>query len=205
MAAVTRERVFAAADELDAKGENPTYQAVRKAIGGGSYTTLKDMLTEWKEQRAAKTRQPATEPAPEALTAYIADFGAQVWALALEAAGKRFVADREALEAARIELEQERNEALEAADEATAELEQEKAKVAALIDAEAAAKRETEAVKTQLAGISERATMAETRAVELEKRAGDLNAELERQHQANAELVKALAAAAAGKKPAKGE
>ena len=210
MAAITTERIFAAADQLDAEGENPTYKAVIKRLGGGSYSTISEAMTQWKAKKAAKER-PATEPAPEALAVYLSDFGGQVWALALEFAGKRYTADREALEAARAELEKEKAEALEAADELAAELEATKAQVTALEaaelaarkDAEAAkleAKKEAEATQAQVAGIIERATTAETRAQEIEKRANDLNAELERMHQANADLVKALAAV--GKKPA---
>lgn len=198
MAAVTKERIFAAADQLDAEGKNPTLAAVRQVLGAGSFTTISEGLNEWKAQRAAKAK-PATEPAPELLTAHLADFGANIWALALEAAGARFAADREALEATKAQLEAERAEAVELADEVTAELEAMKAQLVTLTAAEQEARKAAADALAQVAGITERAATAETRAAELDKRAGDLNAELERLNLANAELVKALAAAAAKK------
>lgn len=204
MAAVTNERIWAVADALDAEGENPTYKAVIKRLGGGSYSTISEAMGLWKAKRAAKERTAAVEPAPEAITAALADFGGQVWGVALDLAGKRFATDREALEAARVELEGEKREAIEAADEAAAEAEALKAQVEALTAAEQEARKQAEEAKGQVAASIERATRAETRATEIERRADDLNAELARVNQANAELVKALAAAAtAPKKPAK--
>ena len=199
MAAAAKERVWAEADKLDAEGKKPTYSAIRKALGGGSFSTISDALIERKAKLAARERTAAVEPAPETLAVLLSDFGAQVWALALDVAGKRFVADREALETVRVELETEKAEAIEAADETAAELETAKEQIAALEATELAARKDTETAKAQVAGISERATIAEARALEIEKRAADLNAELERLHQANGDLVKALAAAAGSK------
>ena len=42
--AVTREQIFAVADELDAAGQKPTLAAVRKALGGGSFTTISEAM-----------------------------------------------------------------------------------------------------------------------------------------------------------------
>ena len=41
--AITREQIWNAADEIDAAGQNPTLAAVRKAVGGGSFTTIQDL------------------------------------------------------------------------------------------------------------------------------------------------------------------
>lgn len=38
--AITKEQIFAVADELDAAGQNPTLASVRKQLGGGSFTTI---------------------------------------------------------------------------------------------------------------------------------------------------------------------
>ena len=46
--AITRDQIFAVADEIDAAGQNATLAAVRKALGGGSFTTISDGMTEWK-------------------------------------------------------------------------------------------------------------------------------------------------------------
>ena len=38
--AITTEQIWSAADALDAAGQSPTLAAVRKAVGGGSFTTI---------------------------------------------------------------------------------------------------------------------------------------------------------------------
>jgi hypothetical protein len=60
--AVTKEQVFAAADQISVAGQRPTLEAVRK-ITGGSYTTISPALNEWKA-RQATTAAPLREPAP---------------------------------------------------------------------------------------------------------------------------------------------
>ncbi|KFA35857.1 DNA-binding protein, partial [Xanthomonas vasicola] len=60
--AITREQIWAAADNLDAAGQNPTLVAVRKVVGGGSFSTIQDAMAEWKARRAAKA-SPLREPA----------------------------------------------------------------------------------------------------------------------------------------------
>ena len=64
--AITAEQIFAVADELDAAGQNPTLAAVRKILGGGSFTTISEAMTEWKARKAAK-ETPLREPAPTML------------------------------------------------------------------------------------------------------------------------------------------
>jgi hypothetical protein len=43
---ITHGRIWAAADELDAAGHNPTLAAGRKAVGGGSFTKIQEAMTE---------------------------------------------------------------------------------------------------------------------------------------------------------------
>ena len=50
----TTARIFEIADELDAAGHNPTLASVRKALGGGSYTTISEAMGEWRARKAAK-------------------------------------------------------------------------------------------------------------------------------------------------------
>lgn len=51
--ALTKEQVFAAADELDDAGIKATVQDVRARVGGGSFTTLSAWLNDWRVRRAA--------------------------------------------------------------------------------------------------------------------------------------------------------
>ena len=64
--AISKDQIFAAADELDAAGQSPTLAAVRKALGGGSFTTISEGMTDWKARKAAK-ETPLREPAPPAV------------------------------------------------------------------------------------------------------------------------------------------
>jgi len=66
--AITREQIWAAADELDAAGQNPTLSAVRKAVGGGSFTTIQEAMAEWKARRASREASIQQEPAPQIIT-----------------------------------------------------------------------------------------------------------------------------------------
>ena len=192
MSPATRERIFAIADELDANGQKPTLAAVRKTLGSGSFTTISEVMAEWRAKRSAK-EQPANGPPPQAVADRFAQLGEELWALALEAANARLTADREGLEAARILLEAEKNEATTLADQVTAELEAAQTRIAALEGAETKAQREADDLRQRIVDLGERAATAEARTVEIEKRADDLNAELVRVNRQNADLVKALA------------
>lgn len=195
--ALTREQVFAVADSLDAAGQNPTLAAVRKGLGGGSFTTISEAMTEWKARKAAR-EAPAHDPAPQAVTDRLAELGAELWALAVELANGRLTAEREALETVRTQMEGEKAEAAELADQMATELENMKSRLTRQEEAERQARAEADALRGELAKASGRMATAEARTAEIEKRADDLNAELARVNQQNAELVRALAEAARG-------
>jgi uncharacterized coiled-coil protein SlyX len=59
---VTQEVVTTIADELHAAGVEPTILTVQERIGGGSYTTVKRYLDQWKAQQA---QRPTVEVPPE--------------------------------------------------------------------------------------------------------------------------------------------
>lgn len=199
--AITEQQIFEIADQLDAEGLSPTLAMVRKRLGGGSFTTISEAMTAWKARKAAK-QVPHREPAPQVVLDKLTAVAAEIWAAALEAANTRLAAEREALAQAKNEMEAERAEAVELADTLSAELEAEKARSASLQAAEAAAGRDAEMLREQVASSGERAATAQARAEEIARRADDLNAELTRVNQQNAELVRTLAdALKTGKKP----
>ena len=193
--AITKDQIFAAADEIDAAGQNATLAAVRKALGGGSFTTISEGMTEWKARKAAK-ETPLREPPPPAVADRLSELGTEIWSAALELANGRLAGEREALEAARQQLEADKAEAAELADQVTAELEVAKAALLSATAAEQAARSDSQSLRQQLADVTLRAATSEARASEIEKRADDLNAELTRVNQQNADLVTGLAAAA---------
>jgi uncharacterized coiled-coil DUF342 family protein len=172
--AVTPEQIFDAADQIAAAGQRPTLDAVRQIVGG-SYTTISPALNEWKaKQKAAAS--PLREPAPAAVGERLAAVGADIWALALELANSRLAAEREALEKARVDMIAAQAEAVELADQLTAELEAAKAKIAALEAAASAATGEAAELRAQVVAVTERAATAEARA-------GELRTELDHAHQ----------------------
>lgn len=136
--ALTTTEIHAVADQLDATGTTPTLAAVRKALGGGSFTTISEAMQLWKAQRQTVTA-PLREPAPAAVTERLGEIAADLWAIALELANSRLRAEREALEQARIEMEQARKEAADLADQVSAELEQAQASLAQIKERHAAA------------------------------------------------------------------
>lgn len=189
--AITRDRIFEVADELDAAGQTATLAAVRKALGGGSFTTISEAMTEWKARKAAK-ETPLREPAPPAIAERLVEFGVELWALALDLANRRLAAERDGLETARAQLEAEKAEAAELADQVSAELEALQGRVAALEAAVLVARNDAASLRGELSHMAERAATAEARAEETARRADDLNAELVRVNGQNAELLRAL-------------
>ena len=153
--AISREAIFAAADELVAAGERPTLEGIRKKTGG-SYTTISPLLNEWKARHAAQSA-PVQEPIPQAVQEKLSEVGGEIWRVALELANSRLAAEREALEKARAEIEAERGEAVELADQLNGEKEALQARVAALEASEAAAKGEVKQIQEELAKVREEA------------------------------------------------
>src|SRR6266545_5165017 len=92
-AIVTQAAVVEAADALAAAGEEPTIITVQGRIGGGSYTTVKRYLEEWKAQRQI-TRQPMIE-IPDAIAAKGDEFVRSLWAAAATLADERLAQARE--------------------------------------------------------------------------------------------------------------
>ena len=187
----TRELIFEVADDIDAGGQKPTLAAVRKAIGGGSFTTISEAMKEWRSQKTAKEARPLAPP-PSAVTERLIDLGAEVWSLALEMANGQLAVERDAFDKAKTALEIEKQEAVELVDQVTADLEAARRKTAESEAATRAAEADLSALREQAAALSERVAAAEARAAEASLRADDLNAELARVNAQNAELVKAL-------------
>ena len=196
--AITKKAIFDAADVLDAGGQRPTLAALRKAVGGGSFTTISEAMKEWWAVRALR-EAPVREQAPPVVGERLGEVADEVWALALQVANERLEGEREAFDAARAQAEHEKVEAVELADAVTAELETLQGKLSALEEAERTARQEAATLRETLAASRERAATAEARAAEIERRADDLNAELARVNGQHADLVRALAGAAKAK------
>lgn len=118
----TKEQIYAVAEQLTQEGKNPTLAAVRERLGGGSYTDISAAMQQWRAGNKTEVKT-LSEKAPEQMTERLTALGSDLWNLALEIAGKRLAVEREALEQARQESERVRQEAMDLADQLSAELE----------------------------------------------------------------------------------
>jgi len=85
--------VFAAADGLKARGEEPTYERIVEILGGGSNSTIKPHLINWKQ-----TCVPS-RPLPEAVSKRATIFADAVWSAALEDAQSEIDRVKQTMEA----------------------------------------------------------------------------------------------------------
>lgn len=193
------ERIFAVADELDANGQSPTLAGVRKALGGGSYTTISQAMTEWKARKAAK-EAPTREAPPQAIADMFAGMAGEVWAMALTLSHERLRSEREALEQAREHLEAERQEAAELADQVSAELEQTKRDREQAGIALSTAQTTIATQERTIADLRQEGAVSMARLEEVQKRADQLHTELERVTLQNNELLQSLTVVAKGEK-----
>lgn len=118
--AITTQDIHAAADRLQAEGQQPTLAAVRAALGVGSFTTISEAMKAWKS--AQQVAAPIREAAPAAVTDRMGELAAEVWAIAQGMANDRLQSEREALDAARSEMERAQAEAAELADQLAGDL-----------------------------------------------------------------------------------
>jgi chromosome segregation ATPase len=179
--AITKDQIFQAADQLTVAGESATMAAVRKLLGGGSYTTINEALKEWKAKQHT-TNTPIREPAPAAVATRLEELGADIWAVALELANTRLTSEREALEATRIQLETAQQEATELADQLSVELEALQANYKEAVTDLQTASTHLEQSRHENATLSRQLATTEARAEETTKRADDLKAELQHAH-----------------------
>ena len=106
---ITKDQIWAAADELHRLGKSPTLVAVRDALGEtGSFSTIAPAMAEWRTRQARTST--AKTPIPEAFSARMRQQAEHVWAEALSVADELVSSERDALRAARKELETERAE-----------------------------------------------------------------------------------------------
>lgn len=171
-AVVTQERVFEVAQALVEQGTTPTILNVQDGIGGGSYTTVKRYLDQWREA-APKQRRPVE--LPEAAVAKLMSLGREFWALLDEQAGQQVEAIRTATgeEIAAIQAQ------LDQAEQAIARLEAERDQAESrAIEQEQAHREAVQAHQAQ----TERVAAAEAKAGELAERVADLKGELKLAH-----------------------
>ena len=184
----TTTRIFEIADELDAAGHNPTLASVRKALGGGSYTTISGAMAEWRANKAAK-ETPVKEAAPQAITELLEQLGAEIWAQSLQLCHARLSAERGALEKDRQEINAQRKEAADLADQLSSELEAAKQEVTVLRQQLDVAQSTVKGLGDQLRDRERDLAVAQVRADEIKTRAAQLTEQLKAATEQNSELL----------------
>ena len=95
--AITREQILETASKLAEQGIKPTQTNVREALGGGSFTTISEVLREWRQEQDT-TAQLQAVVIPNDITDRTNILIAQVWETAQSLANDRLIKEREALE-----------------------------------------------------------------------------------------------------------
>lgn len=118
---ITKDQIWAAADELQRVGQTPTLAAVREMLGEtGSFSTIAPAMADW---RALQTKTSGAKmPIPETFSARMRQQAEHVWAEAIGVADELVASERDALRAARKELEAERAEMASLLDQAAAQI-----------------------------------------------------------------------------------
>ena len=111
--ALTIQDIHAAADQLQEQGVKPTLAEVRKALGGGSFTTISDAMQSWKREQQEEQELQQVD-LPSGITERLHTLGADMWQTAIDMANDRLVKEREALDIVKVKAQAETDEAQEA-------------------------------------------------------------------------------------------
>ena len=111
--AITTEQIHATADQLQEQGIKPTLAEVRKALGGGSFTTISEAMKSWRQDNQEEEQLRQVD-LPSGITERLQALGADMWQTAIDIANDRLVKEREALEGIKAKAQAETDEAQEA-------------------------------------------------------------------------------------------
>ena len=178
-----RDRITAAASSLYEEAEQsdfPTVAAVR-ARAGVDMNAASIVMREWRRAQMAPA-SPLMIEVPEKVRTSSAAALASLWSEAQSLANESLLSAQAAWETERSEAETLRGELSAAFDAKDIELRAALSEITRSQAAAAESLERTRGLTEQLASLSERASTAEARALEIERRADDLRAELERVH-----------------------
>lgn len=165
---VTKEQVFAAAEQLDQAGQKPTVALVRSKLGRGSNSTLTPFLAEWRMSKKQAT-ETATEriPLPEQLMENIAAFAQVFWDMAVQHADERLEEDRKEFEEKLTEIQEGMNEAGDLSDQLSIENDKLREEMELLKQQLQQEITDKETLKEQLAEIRSEASTSHARVEEM--------------------------------------
>lgn len=190
--AISDRDVWEAADRLAASGQKATLGAVRAELGGGSFTTISDGMREWRRRREERSGE-VQAPMPEVLAAELRHLGSAVWRAAVDLANNQLLLQAERFARERDELEVSRAEAADLAKQVSEDLEIATGRLSAADASLASSQQAAGALRDLLADATAKLAASEAHAEEKDRRISDLNQELGRINEANAELIRAIA------------
>lgn len=111
--AINIQQIHAIADQLQDQGIKPTLAEVRKALGGGSFTTISEAMKSWRQDNREEEQLRQVD-LPSGINERLQSLGADVWQTAINMANDRLVKERDALDAIKVKAQAETDEAQEA-------------------------------------------------------------------------------------------
>lgn len=184
--AITREQILETASSLQAQGIKPTQTNVRESLGGGSFTTISEVLREWRQEQDT-TAQLQAVVIPADITDRTQVLIAQVWETAQSLANDRLIKEREALEHKEALI----NAEIDESNKIIETLENEQAELTAQLDTlnndnsllthkNNELENLTNSLETQLNAEKDRADQATNQATGLQAKLDEQNAKIER-------------------------
>jgi hypothetical protein len=114
MATVTKESVYAVCNKLQVNNEKATQNSVRKALGGGSFTTIGDFLNEWKDEQKKDHELATTVEVPNHISDKSDLLIKEIWSASIAEADSKLNSERQAFEELKSDNEQKVLDAVEA-------------------------------------------------------------------------------------------
>lgn len=111
------QEIHAAAESMAANGEKPTLTALRKVLGGGSFSTLSEAMKSW----SGRVKTPA-ESSSDAMPDVVKTAANSLWIEAKKQAHKELESARSELQVFKTELEAQTKEAFDLLESTTAQL-----------------------------------------------------------------------------------
>ena len=174
------------------RSEFPTVAAVRSRAAT-DMNAASIVMRQWRRAQTTQSAPVAIDVPDKVRTAHSAAL-ASLWSEAQAVANTSLSAAQAAWDTERGEAEALRGELSDAFEAQHRELQTAQAQIARHIEQQSHQQAQSEALRAELAQVSQRAGTAEARAIEIERRANDLTSELQRLH---AELASTQATAQA--------
>lgn len=120
--------IHAIADRLAEAGQRPTLAAVRKELGGGSFTTISEAMKSWRETQQEEHALGEVQ-VPETVSERLGQLQAALWQAAVGEAERRLATERDALAQAKEEASAAVSEAQEAVETLEAEAQEHESQI----------------------------------------------------------------------------